>query len=380
MYKRILEKKLQEYTKWFPIISVTGPRQSGKTTLCQMTFEDYDYVNLEDEESREMVRQDIKGYLQSHTKGLVIDEAHRLPELFSALQISTDEDDTRRYVLSGSSNWLMMQNISQSLAGRVALLRLLPLSIAEISSADNMSTDALIHNGFYPAVWGKGRPATVVYDSYFSTYVQRDVQQIVNIKDMNLFRKFVRICATRVGNEFVASNLADEVGVSLKTIQAWLSVLEASYVVFLLPPYYRNVGKRLSKTPKLYFHDVGLACYLLGLGSEADVANSPLRGALFENMVVVDALKHLYNNGQESNLFFYKDKSKREVDLLMEEKGKLMAYEIKSSTAYHADFFRTLDYLRTVYGDDVLSTQVIYDGTEQWDKPNNGFLNFRHLH
>ncbi len=379
MYKRILENHLRELARTFPIVSVTGPRQSGKTTLCRMAFDGFDYVNLEDEESRSVMQQDIKGFLRSHASGLIIDEAHYLPEVFSALQVVCDEDDSRRYILSGSSNWLMMQNISQSLAGRVALARLLPLSIAELGSAEAISTDKLLYSGFYPAVWGKGRPPFAVYDGYFSTYVQRDVHQIVNIKDMNLFRKFIRLCATRIGGEFVASTMASEVGVSLKTVQGWLSVLEASYVVFLLQPYYRNMGKRLTKTPKLYFHDTGLACYLLGYKSEQDVANSPLRGALFENMVVADMLKRRYNAGLDNNLFFYRDKSQREVDLLMEESGALEAYEIKSATVFHESFLNNLTYFRSLYGEEVKLAQVVYDGEHENAAPIGGFANFRQI-
>ena len=379
IYNRLAERTLVGFSKHFPIISVTGPRQSGKTTLCRATFKDYDYVNLEDEEIRNIVEQDIKGFLRAHAKGLIIDEAHHLPEIFSALQIVADEDDSRRYVISGSSNWLMMQNISQSLAGRVAFIRLLPLSLEELGQESSTETDSLICKGFYPAIWGKGRPYNTVYDSYYSTYIQRDVRQIVNIRDMNAFRKFVRLCATRVGCEFVASNLAAEIGISVKTAQGWLSVLESSYVLFQLQPYYRNIGKRLTKTPKIYFYDTGLACYLLGLHTPADVSNSPLRGALFENMVIANMLKECYNSGLDSNFYFYRDKSQHEVDLLKEEGSQLYAYEIKSATALHKDFFRNLDYLRGLYGNNVQLTQVVYDGEQEWEKPDNGFVNFRHL-
>lgn len=375
MYKRLLESKLRDLSRSFPIVSVTGPRQSGKTTLCRMAFEDYDYVNLEDEESRAIMQKDIKGFLGSHTKGLIIDEAHYLPEVFSALQVVCDNDDNLRYILSGSSNWLMLQNISQSLAGRVALLRLLPLSLDELGCADAVNTDHLIYSGFYPAIWGKGRPVFAVYDSYYSTYIQRDVRQLMNIRDMDLFRKFVRLCATRIGNEFIASSMASEVGVSLKTVQGWLSLLETSYVLFQLKPYFRNIGKRLTKTPKIYFHDVGLACYLLGYRSETDVANSPIRGALFENLVVADMLKRRYNDGLNNNMFFYRDKSQHEIDLLMEEGNSLKAYEIKSSTVFHNSFFSNLNYLRTIFGNDVKTAKVIYDGSYEDDS----IVNFRHV-
>lgn len=359
----------------FPIVSVTGPRQSGKTTLCQMTFEGFDYVNLEDEESRAVIETDVKGFLRAHSNGLIIDEAHYMPKIFSALQVVCDEDDSRRYIISGSSNWLVMQHITQSLAGRVALIRLLPLSLDELGMADALDTDKLLYAGFYPAIWGKGRPAFAVYDGYFSTYIQRDVRQIMNIRDMDLFRKFVRLCATRIGNEFIASSIASEVGVSLKTVQGWFSILEASYVVFRLQPYHRNVGKRLTKTPKFYFCDTGLACYLLGYKSETDVANSPLRGALFENLVVAEMLKRRYNAGLDNNLYFYRDKSQHEVDLLMEEGNVLDACEIKSATAFHESFFRNLAYLESVYGDSVRTTRVIYDGRQETDR----IVNFRHV-
>lgn len=379
MYKRLLQEHLQELSKSFPVLSVTGPRQSGKTTLCKMTFGNYDYVNLEDEESRYIMEQDIKGFLRKHSSGLIIDEAHYLPEVFSALQVVADENDRRRYVILGSSNWLIMQNISQSLAGRVALVRLLPLSLSELDVTDKTDTDSLIYKGFYPAIWGKKRPVFSVYDGYFSTYIQRDVRQIVNIKDMNLFRKFVRLCATRVGNEFIASNLASEVGVSVKTIQGWLSILEASYIAFLLQPFYRNIGKRLTKTPKLYFYDTGLACYLLGLKSSSDVSVSPLRGALFENLVVADVLKQRFNSVLDNNMFFYRDKSQCEVDIVMENGQSLEAYEIKSATAFHPDFFRNLNYLKTLFGEDLKKTMVVYDGDSEWRKPDNGFVNFRNF-
>jgi len=272
-----------------------------------------------------------------------------------------------------------MQSISQSLAGRVALTRLLPLSLEELGNADVINTNELIYNGFYPAIWGKGRPAFSVYDSYYSTYIQRDVRQIVNIKDMTLFRKFVRLCATRVGNEFIASSLASEIGVSVKTIQGWLSILETSYVLFLLQPYSRNIGKRLTKPPKLYFHDTGLACYLLGLKSSHDVENSHLRGVLFENLVVSDVLKRRYNAGLDNNLYFYRDKSQREVDLLLENGLSINAFEIKSATSVHKDFFKNLDYLKSLYGEDVIKMQVIYDGEQEWNKTDNGFVNYRHV-
>lgn len=380
MYDRILKNELLRLSKHFPIISVSGPRQSGKTTLCKMTFPDYGYANMEDEETRALAENDLKGFLNRYPQGLVIDEAHHLPRLFSALQVMVDDDDSKRFVLSGSSNFLMLRNISQSLAGRVAITRLLPLSLHELRPDEqSVDTDELIYKGLYPAIWGKDRPAFTVYDSYFSTYIQRDVHQMIQIKEMDLFRKFVRLCAVRIGNEFVASTLASEVGVSVKTIQNWFGILEASYITYFLQPYHKNIGKRLVKTPKMYFHDTGLVCYLLGYHSPKDVATSPLRGALFENLVINEMLKSRFNATLDNNLYYYRDKSQHEVDVIQEDASKIKAFEIKSATVFHTEFLKNLDYLKSLYGNSVISTQVIYDGLLEWPKTDNGLLNFRNL-
>lgn len=378
MYYRDLQSQLELLSQSFPVISVTGPRQSGKTTLCKMVFPHYAYLNLEQSDIREAMQRDMYAELRKYKEGVIIDEAHYLPEVFSAIKVLVDEDKSRRYVLTGSSNFLLLQNISQTLAGRVAVLKLLPFSLNELGSAQRaFSTDSLLLRGFFPAIWGDGRPLEAVYSGYFSTYVLRDVRMITNVKDIDLFSKFVRLCATRVGTEFNANSLSAEVGVSVKTVQSWLSILQASYIVFTLQPYYRNMGKRLVKSPKIYFYDTGLLCYLLGLRSELDVANCPLRGALFENLVVADRVKELYHAGLENNYYFYRDKSQHEVDLVQEQAMQIRAYEIKSATTVHSSFFANLDYLRKVYGADVLSTQVIYDGTQRLEDPRHGYVPYR---
>lgn len=378
MFTRELQQEILTLAKSFPVVSVTGPRQSGKTTLCKTTFPSYHYLNLEQESMREMIKKDAYTALRAYSQGVIIDEAHYVPEIFSAIQVLVDEDKSRRFIISGSSNFLLMQNISQSLAGRVAVLRLLPFSLSELGSAQlPLSTDTLLLRGFFPAIWGDQRPIWHVYDSYFSTYVQRDVRLVTNIKDINLFTKFVRLCATRIGTEFNANSISSEIGVSIKTIQGWLSVLQTSYIVFTLQPYYRNIGKRLVKSPKLYFYDTGLVCYLLGLHTEQEVANCPLRGELFENMVVADRLKQRYNHALDNNLYFYRDKTQHEVDLIQEEAMRIHAYEIKSATVMHPDFYKNLTYLRKVYGADVVSTRVIYDGTLELDQPIDGYSNYR---
>lgn len=376
MYQRILQQKLVELSAQWSVISVTGPRQSGKTTLCKMAFPDYEYVNLERATTRELIRQDIEGYLLNHPDGLIIDEAQNLPELFSVLQVVVDEHKDYRYVLSGSSDFLLMQGISQSLAGRVAVLRLLPLSLGELGKDADIPTDELLWRGFYPAVWGDKKTPNMVYDSYVATYIQRDVRQILNIKDISLFQRFLTITASRVGNVFSASSLGAELGVDYKTIQSWMSILETSYTAFTLQPFYRNIGKRLTKTPKVYFYDVGLVCYLLGIENAQQLAHHPLRGAIFENMVVCEFLKDCYNHARKNNLSFYRDKS-HEVDLIQEDAQGVSAYEIKSAERFHPDFNRALKYLQSLLGSDLSSSQVVYAGQEQLLLPFCGLINYK---
>ena len=361
MYNRELKTKLLELSQTWSIISVTGPRQSGKTTLCKMAFPEYEYVNLERATTRALVEQDIEGFLLQYPNGLIIDEAQNLPELFSVLQVVVDENKSLRYVLSGSSDFLLMQNISQSLAGRVAVMRLLPLSLSELGADTSEDVNEQMWRGFYPAVWGDKKDPHTVYDSYVATYIQKDVRQIVNIKDLTLFRRFLTLVATRVGTEFVASSIATELGIDYKTIQSWMSILETSYTAFLLHPFYRNIGKRLTKTPKVYFYDVGLVCYLLGIETAQQLAHHPLRGAIFENMVVCDMLKERYNKGLDKNIMFYRDKV-REVDILQEEAGRLHAYEVKVAERFHSDFTKSLDYLKALLKDDLLSMNIVYTG------------------
>ena len=378
MYTRDLQKVLMELSRQWSIISVTGPRQSGKTTLCKMAFPEYEYINLERSTTRAMVAQDIEGFLLQYPNGLIIDEAQNLPELFSALQVVVDENKSLRYILSGSSDFLLMQNISQSLAGRVAVTRLLPLSLGELGQDAAIDTNQLMWRGFYPAVWGDGKAPQMVYDSYVATYIQRDVRQILNIKDLSLFQRFITVIASRVGNEFNASSVGNELGIDHKTVQSWMSILETSYTAFLLRPFYRNIGKRLTKTPKVYFYDTGLVCYLLEIENARQLQHHPLRGAIFENMVVCEMLKKRYNQGLKNNLLFYRDKNS-EVDVLQEEAGKLHAYEIKSAERFNPEFTKTLTYLQKLLGDDLASSCVVYSGDEELKRPHLGLVNFRNI-
>lgn len=379
MYHRELNNELLRLKSYFPVIVVTGPRQSGKTTLCKMTFQDYAYVNLEDELVRGEVATKRKEFLMA--KGnLIIDEAQNMPEVFSMLQVMVDENPELRYVVTGSNNFSLMQNITQSMAGRAAMLTLLPLSFSELTADDKfIDADAMMLRGFYPAVLAKKIPARDAYRQYYNTYLQRDILQVLNIRNMDEFRRFVVLCAARVGTEFNAQGLSNEIGVSIHTIQSWMNVLEASYIVFHLRPFYRNIGKRLVKKPKIYFYDSGLVCYLLGIQNAEQLSSHPLRGQIFENMVVADMMKGLFNKGLDNNLFFFRDSSQHEVDVVQEDGLQLKAYEIKSAQMTHVSFYQNLDYFRKLMGDDVVSTQIVYAGKDELPIPNNGFVNYLHL-
>lgn len=377
--QRQLHSELIRLSGLYAVMVVTGPRQSGKTSLCKHQFRGYHYVNLENPITREQILTAPKAFLEQYAKGLIIDEAQHLPELFSYIQVIVDENEQAKFVLTGSSNFSLLQGITQSLAGRAAVLTLLPFSLKEIGRAIDKNTDTLMLNGGYPAVWAKNIPVLDVVQNYYTTYIERDVRQLLNIKDITRFQTFIKLSAGRIGTEINASSLSNEIGMSVPTIQEWLSVLEASYVLFRLPPFFRNIGKRLVKSPKIYFYDTGLACFLLGIENEQQLATHPLRGAVFENMVVLEFFKNRYNEGKLPNLYFYRDKSQNEVDLIEEKGAKLYAYEIKSAKAFTKGFVKNLDYFRKVAGDDVASTQVIYDGENDIYTPENGMLNFRNL-
>jgi len=310
---------------------------------------------------------------------LTIDEAHHYPELFSYIQVAVDENPHRKYILTGSSNFALLAKITQSLAGRTALFTLLPFSQRELGNlTDGVSTDTLILNGGYPAVWAKNTPVNLFCANYYTTYIERDVRQIVNITDMSSFQRFIRLVAGRIGAECNASSMSGETGVTAKTVAHWFSVLAASYIAYMLPPYYENIGKRLVKTPKVYFYDTALACYLLGIETEAQLSVHPLRGALFENMVINEALKERMNTGKDSNLFFYKDRAK-EIDLIQLHGNELGVYEIKSSKTFHKDFFKGIDYLKNIFGKRITRSALIFDGDSEMPSVQNGIYNFRNF-
>lgn len=378
-YTRNIEVEIKRLSKLFPVIVITGPRQSGKTTLCKNLFDDFHYVNLENISLREQILASPLYFINQYKQGLIIDEIQNSPELMSYIQVFVDENPESQIVLTGSNNFSLLQNVTQSLAGRAATVTLLPFSLKEIENIKGYSTNRLMLNGGFPAVWARNIPTTDMSRNYYNTYVERDIRQMINVKDLSTFQVFIRLCAGRVGSEFNASALSNEVGVSVPTIQNWLTILEASYILFRFPPFYKNIGKRLIKTPKIYFYDTGLLCYLLGITEELHLETHPLRGSIFENLVVLEFVKKAFNQGKEPNLYFYRDNGYHEVDLLEIEGGKMKAYEIKSARKFSKLFFRQLNYIQKLLSDDIISTMVIYDGNQDILAPKNGIFNFRNL-
>ncbi len=349
---RLLGSRLKEMATWFPVVSLTGPRQSGKSTLVREIFPDYTYTNLEDPQIRMSALEDSLSFIRNRDKHLIIDEAQYAPDLFSMIQVASDErGEPGQYVLTGSQNFLMMKSISQSLAGRVGLLKLLPLSFSELqsSSGHELDVDEFALKGGFPRLHDLNIPPSVYFSNYIDTYVERDVAELLDVRNKTLFRRFFSICAQNAGNLLNLASLSKDAGISVPTVRGWLSILESSYLVFTLQPYSANMRKRLTKTPKLFFYDTGLLCHLLKITTVAQLVNSPLLGAIFENLIVAETLKRHLNNGAQPDLCFYRDDSKREIDLIdLTNPSMHQAIEIKSSRTYHDKYAA---HLRTVCND-----------------------------
>ena len=367
MIPRTLEAVLRERAAQYPVVTLTGPRQSGKTTLCRAAFSQKPYINLESPDIREFARNDPRGFLASYPDGAILDEIQRTPELPSYLQpVIDDSGAPGQFILTGSQQFEVMTNIGQSLAGRTALLKLLPLSIKELCDAEiNMEIDELLLTGFYPRIYDVGLKPSEVLGDYIETYVERDIRQLISIKDLALFQKFVRLCAGRVGQLLNLQSLGNDVGVSHTTARSWLTLLQAGYVVFLLQPWHKNIAKRQIKSPKLYFYDVGLASWLLGAEDERHVKYHPLRGNLFENLVIIEALKYRYHRGERSNLYFWRDGKGNEVDLLVEHGPDIAPVEIKSGATINDDYFKGLHTFTGKLSRQPKTSALVYAGTEQ---------------
>lgn len=351
MIPRVLEPRLRDLARKFPIVTVTGPRQSGKTTLCRAVFPDKPYVSLEAPDIQEFARRDPRGFLGQHREGAILDEVHRVPELMSYLQPMVDEHPVRgKWVLTGSANFSLLQSLGQSLAGRTALLELLPLGLEELRRFETPLTDLhnLLWRGSYPALYDRMLEPGDWYPSYVTTYLERDVRAILAVGDLLAFQTFLRLCAGRVGQLVNLSALAADAGLSHNTAKAWLSVLEAGYVAWRLPPYHASVSKRLVKTPKLHFLDSGLACFLLGIRSPEHLRDHPLRGPIFETWVASEILKSRVHRGLPPSLSFYRDRKGSEVDVILEEGLSLFAIETKSGQTVAGDFFSGLETFATL--------------------------------
>lgn len=367
---RTAEKELRTLAGQFKAVAVVGPRQSGKTTLVRMAFPDKAYVSLENPDTRRFAIEDPRGFIAGYPDGAILDEIQRTPDIFSYLQQVLDENKGKgRFIITGSNNFLLQENISQSLAGRVGYLYLLPLSINELPK-HNLSVNEQIHKGFYPAIYEQEGQTDVskYYLNYIRTYIERDVRLIRNVTDLYTFERFLRLCAGRTGQLLNMNSLAVETGVDNKTIGAWLSVLEASFVVFRLQPYHKNYNKRIVKMPKLYFYDTGVASALLGIENPDQLALHPFRGGLFENMIIVDFLKSRYNKGKPNNLYFWRDSLGTEIDLLVEKANSLLPIEIKSGQTITDDYFKSMSAWLRISG--MEKGWVIYAGDEKQVRSN----------
>jgi len=366
MIDRTIEPVLKNLITKYPVVTITGPRQSGKTTLCRKVFPEIPYENLEIPDTRQFALDDPRGFLNRYSEGVILDEIQRAPNLLSYIQGIVDEKRrSGQFILTGSQQFEVLNRISQSLAGRTALLKLLPLSLAEIK-VDNTpsSVDRLILKGFYPRIYDQQLNPTQALGDYLATYVERDVRQLAAIKDLSLFEKFVKLCAGRVGQILNINSLANDVGVSHTTARSWLSILEAGYIVFLLPPWFRNISKRLIKSPKLYFYDVGLASYLLGLENERHVSRDPLRGHLFENIAVIEAVKYRFNRGLRSNLSFYRDSGGNEVDMIIEMGPDIFPVEVKAGETITPDSLKSLNKFAGLFPELPRSGALLYGGDQ----------------
>lgn len=377
---RKIEETILEASKYFSVIAVSGPRQSGKSTLLTQLFPLYEKYSLKDLNILDYAKNDPIAFLNQTDEGMFIDEIQRCPQLLDYIQGIVDNNPKRHFALSGSSNFEVMKNLSESLAGRAGVFELLPMSIQEVTGkVDLDNLNQILYNGLYPSICAKKNIAKFFYPSYVRTYLEKDVRDLLQIKDQIRFTKFLKLCAARIGSLFNASELGAEVGVSSKTISHWLSVLQASYLITLLPPYYENIPKRLVKSPKLYFNDPGLACYLLDIESPQQLDRDKMRGAIFENMIVMEAIKHRYNMGLEGGVFFYRDSNQNEVDLLIKQEGELTAIEVKSSMTYSSSFEKTLTQIEGWIKTPISKKAIVYSGYFENTSGNINLINYRHI-
>ena len=376
-----METVIMEAFQYFSVISVTGPRQSGKSTLLKHLFPKYKRYSLKDVNVREFAERDPVAFLNQHPEGMFIDEVQKVPALLEYIQGIVDDCPSRKFLLTGSSNLELLHELCESLPGRAGVFELLPMTYQEsVVSAEEKPLDVFLYDGLYPSICARKNKACLFYPSYVKTYLERDVRDLLKIKDMLLFTRFMRLCAGRIGSVFNATDLASNLGVDHKTVTQWLSVLQASYLVTLLPPYFENISKRLVKSPKLYFNDPGLACYLLEIESPRQLERDKMRGAIFENYVVMEVLKHRYNQGLEGGVYFYRDSNQNEIDIILKEEGEITAIEVKASMTYHTSFERCVSRLGDWIATPVTKRAVIYAGDFENNVAATQIVNYKHLH
>ena len=380
MISRVSSRKVLEMAKKFPVITITGPRQSGKTTLCKSVFSQYAYVSLENPDTREFAQSDPKGFLDTYTGNLIIDEAQHVPELFSYIQGIVDEKkQPGQFILSGSQNFLLLEKISQSLAGRVYVFHLLPLSYAELKNENVKDLKDAIFYGGYPRLFDANIAPKDFFPSYIQTYLERDVRNMINLRDLNLFNAFLKLCAGRIGQLFNANSLSTEIGVDAKTIQNWISILEKSFVVFRLHPWHENFNKRVIKTPKLYFYDTGLACSLLGIKSVEELELHFAKGGLFENFIILEKMKLKLNKGEQADLFFWRDSHGNEIDVLETKGNTQVVTEIKSAKTLKNDFFKGLQWYEKIAKKYSIKKQLVYGGDDNQQRTEAEVISWRNI-
>ena len=379
MIPRILERKITQLADKFPVISVTGPRQSGKTTLIKSIFSGYKYTSLEEPDIRLIAGSDPRRFLETGPR-MIIDEIQRVPELFSYIQSFTDESKINgQFIISGSQSFLLNQNISQSLAGRVAILNLLPFSFSELSDHGIRisSYENMIYTGFYPRLYDQNINPDDFFPNYIQTCIERDIRLLQNVHNLSLFVRFLKLCAGRTGQLLNLNSLANDCGISVNTAKSWISVLEASFIIFLLQPHFRNFNKRVVKTPKLYFYDTGLACSLLEIRSEAQLKTHYLRGTLFENLILAELIKERYNKGLRNNCYFWRDNKGVEIDCIIDTGEKLIPVEIKSADTFDKEFFRNIKYWNNLSGNPPDNSYLIYGGNNSADTKEGKLVSWR---
>lgn len=375
MIHRTATARLKKLAGTFRSVAVVGPRQSGKTTLCKTVFPKKPYVSLENPDTLAFANTDPRGFLGQFKNGAILDEIQRAPHLFSYLQQVLDETKKKGlFILTGSNNFLLQENITQSLSGRIAYLQLLPLSLAELKKSEKLKADYGSHilNGGYPEIFSKKINAVDWYSAYINTYIERDVRQLKNINNLSVFTKLLKLCAGRTGQILNLTSFSNDCGIDQKTVDAWLGVLQSSYIIYLLKPYHGNFNKRVMKTPKLYFYDTGVACSLLGITNAKQIATHAAKGALFENMIVSELLKERLNAGATDNLYYWRDKTGNEVDVLIDKAGKLTAMELKAGETVSQDFFNGLIYFSSL--NKKPTQKILVFGGREIQKRSNGVL------